>query len=703
MRIVRYTDPVIEGLDLWFHPRLTVVSGLPDPVRERLAATLAAIPRGTEPVGRGLMEVHGVRLDLTLENLELLGCDRDIDAVLTADELPGAPGSDEDPDEALTAAQGDLRDADEQYRQVQQSAAETRRQLDDLYDEQVTLSRQIDGARGGLDSFAEANLFAAEEELASLRRAASEVGDVDGDLAEQAAAADILDRRISEAATARDLLAHTDPEPVRTAYRALKLALEPSRVPDPVAQRLADELAQADARRRQALVAGGHEAAFSRASARRQMAVSAVMEAEREQRAPKLSPALVEELESVRDEYFAAERSGKRSLGKSRRMTSLKHRQDELLDQLGFVSWQAYLLGVTDDPTALERQQRHREARAALAEAEGMVHQTNAARRNDPVVKASQDEVDRLSEQARQLLGRDVTDLEGALRSRTIEAQAEGVDQAAQQLSRALAVVGVQPAGSPAELEGQARTWLVARERLTEELEERDEELVALRTERKLLGERIARLTAAASQQQPEAAFESELAEAQDRIARAGERLSSHRDAVARLSELRARDELLRGHHDELTRQLQERERLVAHAAEVRHEIRTRLSQLEEQVQLRVTNGAPDRRQAGDGPGAVEWYVLARLAQQRSVSYAGSVPMVVDDAFAGREFGDLGSVLGRLERMAEAVQVIWLTDDSGVRRWADELSDSVADVIDFAAPGPGGQQDAEEHPVPLLG
>lgn len=683
MRVVRYTDPVIEGLELELHPRLTVIAGLPDPVRQRLAGTIAAIPRGTEPVGRGLMEVHGVRLDLTLENLELLGCDRDIDAVLTPDELPGGAGGEDDPDEALTGAQSELRDADEQYRQVQQSAATTRRQLDDLYEDQVGLSRQIDGARGGLDSFAEANLFAAEEELASLRRATTEMGSVDGDLAEQVAASEILDRRISEAATARDLLATTDPEPVRNSYRTLKLALEPSRVPDPTAQKLADQLAQAEARRRQALIAGGHEASFSKASGRRQVAVAAVMEAEREQRQPKLSPALVDELEAVRDEYFAAERGGKRVLGKSRRLASLKHRQDELLTQLGFTSWQAYLLGVTDDPTTLDRQQRHREARAALAEAEGQVHAANAARRNDPTVRAVEAQVDQFTEQATTLLGRQVDDLEGALRSRTIEAPCEGVDAAAQQLSRSLAEVGVQAASSPADLESQARVWLVARERLTEELEERDEELVGLRTERKLLGERIARLTAVAGQHEPEEAFAAELAEADERIARAKERLANHQTAVGTLSELRARDELLRGQHDDLTRQLQDRERMVAHAAEVRHDIRTRLSQLEEAIQQRMSSGAPDRRQAGDGPGAVEWYVLARLAQQRSVSYAGSVPLVVDDAFVNQPFEEMLSVLGRLERMAEAVQVVWLTDDLETRSWAQQLNDSNAGVIEF--------------------
>ncbi|MCB1026385.1 MAG: hypothetical protein KDB24_01310, partial [Microthrixaceae bacterium] len=164
-----------------------------------------------------------------------------------------------------------------------------------------------------------------------------------------------------------------------------------------------------------------------------------------------------------------------------------------------------------------------------------------------------------------------------------------------------------------------------------------------------------------------------------------------------------ARDELLRGQHDDLTRQLQDRERMVAHAAEVRHDIRTRLSQLEEAIQQRMSSGAPDRRQAGDGPGAVEWYVLARLAQQRSVSYAGSVPLVVDDAFVNQPFEEMASVLGRLERMAEAVQVVWLTDDHEVRRWAEQLDRSTAGVIDFGTPPDETHPGDDPARVPLFG
>ena len=66
----------------------------------------------------------------------------------------------------------------------------------------------------------------------------------------------------------------------------------------------------------------------------------------------------------------------------------------------------------------------------------------------------------------------------------------------------------------------------------------------------------------------------------------------------------------------------------------------------------------------------IEWYLLARLAAQRSGSLGGSLPLLVDDALGGLDEVELGHVLGRLERMAEAVQVIVMTDDPLASSWA---------------------------------
>ena len=66
----------------------------------------------------------------------------------------------------------------------------------------------------------------------------------------------------------------------------------------------------------------------------------------------------------------------------------------------------------------------------------------------------------------------------------------------------------------------------------------------------------------------------------------------------------------------------------------------------------------------------IEWYLLARLAAQRAVCLGGSLPLLLDDALTGLDEEQLGHVLGRLERMADAVQVIVVSDDPLAASWA---------------------------------
>ena len=84
----------------------------------------------------------------------------------------------------------------------------------------------------------------------------------------------------------------------------------------------------------------------------------------------------------------------------------------------------------------------------------------------------------------------------------------------------------------------------------------------------------------------------------------------------------------------------------------------------------------------------IEWYLLARLAAQRQVSFAGSVPMLIDDALTTVDDEGLVHLLDRLERMAGAVQVVHLTDDERVAQWARTLGDDRAAVV-----GPAGDGD----------
>jgi hypothetical protein len=77
----------------------------------------------------------------------------------------------------------------------------------------------------------------------------------------------------------------------------------------------------------------------------------------------------------------------------------------------------------------------------------------------------------------------------------------------------------------------------------------------------------------------------------------------------------------------------------------------------------------------------LEWYLLARLAAQRSVSYAGSVPLVLDDTLAGLDPVASRSILQRLERMSSTVQIIIVTEDLGSARWAEDLGTERAMVV----------------------
>ena len=82
----------------------------------------------------------------------------------------------------------------------------------------------------------------------------------------------------------------------------------------------------------------------------------------------------------------------------------------------------------------------------------------------------------------------------------------------------------------------------------------------------------------------------------------------------------------------------------------------------------------------------LEWYLLARLAAQRSVSVAGSVPLLLDNALRGLATDEVSHLLGRLERMAEAVQVIVLSEDPVAASWAEAAGPARAAVVSPGAP-----------------
>lgn len=104
---------------------------------------------------------------------------------------------------------------------------------------------------------------------------------------------------------------------------------------------------------------------------------------------------------------------------------------------------------------------------------------------------------------------------------------------------------------------------------------------------------------------------------------------------------------------------------------------RARLAALDDE-ELDV--GAADEQRTAAAEDA-EWYLLARLAAQRAVSFAGSVPLVLDDTLVGIDVDPARRLLDRLERMAATVQVVLVTEELGTAAWAESLGPTRAAVV----------------------
>ncbi len=74
----------------------------------------------------------------------------------------------------------------------------------------------------------------------------------------------------------------------------------------------------------------------------------------------------------------------------------------------------------------------------------------------------------------------------------------------------------------------------------------------------------------------------------------------------------------------------------------------------------------------------IDWALMGRLAAVRSVGLAGALPLVLDDPFAVLDDDELTNVLDRLVRLADAVQVVVVTDREAAVAWAAQIGSEKA-------------------------
>ena len=401
---------------------------------------------------------------------------------------------------------------------------------------------------------------------------------------------------------------------------------------------------------------------------------------------PDLSAEDVAELEAAHQQVLDAERkaSGRFNHGQ-RSLDEALEREQAILDRVGFPTWTRTSWVRACWPSTPRPKNASRKARFDFEAAEAEWAQISEAIESDPEHTALLDQLEAVYLEAFDLLGgQEPDDLEAALRDhkeakREVTTQ-ELVDALAYQLELVGLDLGERPSLDRTVVAAEAFLTEVSginerveeleaeRHHVSGALEEAEEELALMPAEGALID-----LTAA-----PVAPVDVAL---------------TAEDVAALEAELAAATEA----EFETSERVEAREALVDAATQVHAVATSRLMKSATELAEQSDDVPPPSTEAafeipvddvgGDaGQEALEFYLLARLASLRNVSFAGGVPLVVDDAFDGMPRDELRTLLGKLEKMAEAVQIIYLTDDENITDWATEVGFQRAAVVD--APGP---------------
>jgi len=527
-------------------------------------------------------------------------------------------------------------------------------------------------------------------------------------IASAAARVDRLRTHRDETIAALEPLADIDTTAVEAAVAEQRGLDTPERRPDSAAVGLADELATAavslDAYDTALEAAGlGPVAAYRRLDEAQRWFLAA----DAAVRPPVIDPEDARALETAHDEVQSAELklTASRMGGKNvkLRLDEAVVVEQQILARMGFATYTSFVMSTSVPMVSPELRAQHEQAQAAFLAAEAAFLEAGDALERDPDRIALTTAVERARERARAVVG-PVADpeLDPALRALTVadEAQIARSDVADDHLRLAMQEAGVDFGDldlAPDEVAEVAEVWLAdmaeataQRAQLTAALADIEREVAAAEVE---LGDidtsapSVVEMldevgewddggdgwtslgTALPAGSDDEGLMPSDDPEPLDDGTRA--------DLEAALGEV---DAEAAG----LEEQIDAQGALVAATAAGLEAV---------QAQVAALAAASPRAGAGGGLGGDlaevlanadlgeppdesglaqrEWYLLARLAAQRSVSYAGSVPLVLDDPLVRLAEDEVTYLMDRLLRMTEAVQVVYVGDDRRVVEWAD--------------------------------
>jgi hypothetical protein len=672
---------------LEFHPNLTVVYGLSPAARQQVISALEALPAGVDSGMGGLIEAHGILFDLTAETLDILGLDAAVDVVIHADDLPtrddqpmasvtplfGDSSVPETPDpaarqaalEELERARAAAQDATEAYEvmveALERAKLERAAAIEASQRIQAALDkarRERDIARAQRDGKADETLSATTRE-AQLRQSLQELELTQAELEEGL-------REMEE----------RDPRPIQVLVDALNQPQSDRLVPSREAIALADDFAelqqQLDELERR-LQADG--LSMDQLSQRLEDARFEVAQSERGVSKPEATDEDIRELEAAHDEVLEAEKRASGRVGRKaalKRLEEAKAAEQAILDRIGFPTWASYIMGsslLNIDPVA---EQRLEQARFELQQAEDSWALLTAQLEADPDYAGLLDRLEAVFLAAFDVLGGETDgDLEERLRNHLVPDEEVSRDDIIEALAYQLGLRGVEvdDDAAPEVIEGLAEEWLAATSDHWDRYQAFQEEHARVTSERET------------------AERELEMLGGDPDLDTEEERQRTYEEAEARVAEILADLEGVSEIVTELDGQVEAREALLFPSQMAMDVTRAGLATAEERAEaLGALDPEPelpasydrnpqvyDDLPYADDDEPVEAYLRARAASLRNRSHAGSVPLVLDDAFQVLSPDEVVQVLGQLEELSESVQVVYLTDDDAVVEWADSV------------------------------
>ncbi len=355
------------------------------------------------------------------------------------------------------------------------------------------------------------------------------------------------------------------------------------------------------------------------------------------------------------EDIVALERAHDSALEAERRVSGLfgsrwrKQLDDALaveqvvLDRLGYPTWSAFIMGARMLDSTAENKRQLEHARRELEDIERVRARVMAKLGDNVEFCAYFDRLERLQEAAHAIVG-DVDDVEAALRALRVDPgpRSMTVEQARDNLASSLLAVGfgIETHATLEDLQGTALTWLDEVHQISWLHSQLEADAKHCAQELDEARETLERIQLVGAVDEIDGFGADRLYTAREDVARAEECMWRHRDALIRVAQLVAESERV--------------------------------------MELAYTAATDDERdeagEAGPMPSRVEALTAVleeRINELREAGTEGSIPLVLDDAFAGLPSTERAELLGWLEGYSLFLQVIYLTDGPEVVAWAE--------------------------------